>query len=165
MSFFDVSKGCITDVKYLTRRNISCLRTKIRGKFIDYSCVSKGSSSHDLVISSSSSISIKISLFDSSLDKISSCRWILGYLPGRRNMVSCNRIAKTAEYISLLNIMYFDWLDCCIFEERWITDISWGVLPIVLIAWLDFKAIPSLSSFRYFVIDYLKNLRIYIFLD
>lgn len=153
MPFFDISKSCVTDIKDLSSGNICSLRSKLWSKFVNYSCVSKSSSSHNLVISSSSSICIKISLFDSSLHEISGCRWLLGYLSSRRNMVCSNRVTKTAKYISLLDILYFGQLEGCIFEEGWIMNVSWWVFPIVLIALLNFKSIPSLSSFWYFVID------------
>ena len=69
VSFFDVLEGCIADVHNLSSGNVSCLRAYLRSELVNDSSISKGSSSHDFIITSSCSISVKICRLNISLTK------------------------------------------------------------------------------------------------
>lgn len=88
-----ISLGTIKYWKSFSSRNMNSLRSNLRYHLINYSSVSKGSSSHNLVISSSSTISIEIFLFNSSLLQISGSRRIFSYSSCRTNMISSNEVS------------------------------------------------------------------------
>jgi hypothetical protein len=70
--------------------------------FINNSNISKCSSSHNQIISSSRSISIKIFLFNSSLFQKSSSWRINWYISSRRYMISSYWVPKNSQYICIL---------------------------------------------------------------
>ena len=104
MSFFHIPESSITDVQYLSSWDIGGLRSNFRGKFIDDSSIGKSSSSHNLIVSSTSSISIEVNLLNSFGKKISSSWWILSDTTGRGNVVSCYGISKAAENIGVRDV-------------------------------------------------------------
>ena len=124
MSFFDVLEGCIADVHNLSSGNVSCLRSYLRSELVNDSSISKGSSSHDFIITSSCSISVKICRLNISLAKETGSRGILSDVARRRYMVSGNRIAEPCESISIGNTTDFRQLFVGMLEEGWVVDIG-----------------------------------------
>lgn len=71
VSLSTISESSITDVHNLSSWNVGCLRSNLRSKLVDNSSVSKGSSCHDLIITSPCSVCVEVWLLDSLLKKIS----------------------------------------------------------------------------------------------
>ena len=156
----DISLRSIENVQLLSSRNMDSLRTNSSFQhFIDYSYICKGSSSHDKIITSSRTVSIKISFLYSSLFQKSSSSWWNWDISCRWNMISCNRISKNCQNIGIVYRLYFrenffSWL-----EERRIMNISWFLIPIEMNWFFNLQCIPSFSSFAYFIISLFEDLR------
>lgn len=94
---------CIKNIHNLICWNIYCLRSYFSfHHFVNYSYVCKCSTSHNQIISSSRSISIKIFLLHSSLLQEPCCRRVYRNISCRWNMISSNRITKNSQYVCIL---------------------------------------------------------------
>jgi len=157
MSFFSIFLSSIINIKNLSSRNISSLWTNLRSKFVNDSGISESSSSHYLIVSSSSTICVKVCWTDIPGFKIS-CSWrILCNVSSRWNMICCNRITKPCQTISILNLRYFRKLSNSALEEWWIVNICWRILPLVSFRWLNIKTIPTIISFGNSSINIFKH--------
>lgn len=75
-------------------------------KFVHQSDVGEGTSCHDEIIATSSSIGVEIFWFNSLLFKPSCSAGGLGNVPSWRNMVSSDRVTEKTEDVGI-----FDWSD------------------------------------------------------
>mgnify|MGYP007013252524 CR=1 FL=1 len=94
VTIFTIFLSSIIDIKNLSIWDISGLRTNFRSKFVNNSGVSKGSSSHDFVIASSSTISVEIKWLNSFRFQESSSGRVFSNISSWRNMISGNWITK-----------------------------------------------------------------------
>ena len=107
MSLAAVSIGCIANIENLSSGYKCSLRPNSWSKLIYNPCVCKSPSGHNLVVTSSRSISIEVGILHPFFQKISCSRRIFSYISGRRDMVRCNWVSKATENICSLNIFYF----------------------------------------------------------
>ena len=68
----------IEDGEFLATWDVDSLRSNLVDHLVDESGISECSSSHDFIVSSSSTVSIEVLLLDASLVEVSSSRGILG---------------------------------------------------------------------------------------
>ena len=91
--------------------------------FVDNSDIGKSASSHDQIVSSSCSISVKVFLFNAFLLKESSSWRVYRDISSWRYMICRDGVSKQSQNVSILNFSYFRQLFFGRFKE-------WGVMDV-----------------------------------
>lgn len=92
MTFILILLGSIENGKLLSRRNVDGFGTNLVHHFIDQSNVGESTSSHDFIVTSSSTIGVEVLLLDISFIEISSSRRVLSNRTSRRDVISSNGV-------------------------------------------------------------------------
>lgn len=88
LSFLHVSLSGVPDGELLLRRDMNGLRAHLVVKLVDQACVSEGTSGHDLKVTSSRTVGVKVLDFDTALSQISRCGGAACDLARRRDVIS-----------------------------------------------------------------------------
>lgn len=157
MSFFSIFLSSIIDIKNFSSWEVSSLRTNLWSELVNNSCISKSSSSHNFIISSSGTIGIVIVWLNIFRFKISGSRWVLCNITSRGDMISCNWVTEPSQTIGTLDFSNLWEFSGGGLEKWWVMNISWSIFPWISLRWLNIKTIPTVITFSDSSINFFKH--------
>ena len=100
------------------------LRSCLLNHLVDDSNVCEGSSSHDLIITSSSSIGVVVLNIDTLGLQVSGSRGVLSDLSSGGDVIGGDRVSQVQQHVSLIDIGDLRLLSVHGLEERWVVDVG-----------------------------------------
>lgn len=160
VAFLHVLVSGIENVHLLAGWEVDGLWAWLLDESVDDSDIGESTSCHNLIISSSSTISVEVFWLDSSGDQVSASWGVLGDVTGGGDVISGDGVSETGQAESARNVLDVWEFQVHVLEEWWVVDISRVRLPVVLDSLGSLEVVPSLSSLGNDVIDFLEHLRL-----
>jgi len=100
----DVLLSSVEDSHFLARGDVDGGGTDLRHHLVDEANVGKGSTSHDLVVTSAGSVGVVVLSSDAALLKVSSSGGVLGDLTSWGDVISRDRVTNVEQAVSTNNV-------------------------------------------------------------
>lgn len=165
LTILSVLVSSIEDIELLATGEVDSLWAGLFNKLVDDSDIGKSTSSHNFIITSSSTISVEIFRFDTSSDQISTSRRVLGDVTSGGDVISSDGITERSQAVSVLDVLDFRGVQAHSLEEGRIVDIGGAFLPLILDTFTSLETIPSVGTLGNLVVDFLEHFGLDGFLD
>lgn len=133
--------------------------SNLRYHLVDETDIGKGTTSHNLIITSARTVGVEILGGNSTISQIAGSRGVFGNLSGRRDVIGSDRVTNVEQAVSVIDACNRGGTNFGRCKEGRVVDVCRVILPFVKLTSGSFKVLPHLATVKDSVISFLEHLR------